>query len=238
MGNDLPPIALLLLPGLDGTGDLFTNFIAALPPNLEARVVRYPADRFLSYEELLSVAKDAIPRAGPFVLLAESFSTPLAVKLAATDPSNLAGLIICAGFIKNPMTGWLLRMKALLRPAIFRVPPPRFVLEYFLIGAHAARGLGDAVRHALRSVSPEVIALRVRAAMACDVREELIRVRVPILYLQAEQDRLVGKRCFKEIQELKQDTIFASIPSPHLVLQREPRRAAESIVRFLERLPR
>lgn len=59
---------------------------------------------------------DAIPRTRPFVLLAESFSTPLAVKLAATNPSNLKGLIICAGFIKNPVTGWLLQMKAFIRP--------------------------------------------------------------------------------------------------------------------------
>jgi len=237
MGNDLPPTTLVLLPGLDGTGDLFTNFVLALPPNLDARIVRYPANRLLSYAELFSLVVDAIPKTTPFVLLAESFSTPLAVKLAATNPSSMRRLVICAGFIKNPVTGWLLRMRAFVRPALFRVQPPRFVLEHFLIGACAPRELEDAVRRTLRSVSPDVIALRVRAVMACDAREELVRVRVRTLYLQAEQDRLVRKSCFKEIQDLKRDAIFASIPAPHFVLQREPRKAADLIVHFLESLP-
>lgn len=230
-------MTLVLLPGLDGTGDLFTSFVSALPSSLGARIARYPADRFLSYPDLLACVVDAIPRTQPFVLLAESFSTPLAVKLAATNPLNLRGLIICAGFIKNPVARWLLPMKAFARPSFFRFQPPRFALEHFLIGAHAPRELLDAVRQTLRSVSPEVVALRVRAVMACDAEEELVQVRVPILYLRAEQDRLVGKTSFEQIHELKRDVVLASIPGPHLVLQREPRAAADLIARFLEGLP-
>ena len=115
---------------------------------------------------------DAIPRARPFALFAESFSTPLAVKVAATNPPNLRGLVICGAFIKNPVTDWLLRMKAFERPTVFRVPPPRFALEHFLIGAHAPRELRDAVCHALLSVPPDVVALRVRAVRPCDATED------------------------------------------------------------------
>jgi hypothetical protein len=35
---------LVLLPGMDGTGELFSNFEAALPSSLETVRVRYPAD--------------------------------------------------------------------------------------------------------------------------------------------------------------------------------------------------
>jgi pimeloyl-ACP methyl ester carboxylesterase len=228
---------LLLLPGLDGTGDLFTNFASALPPSLEPKVVRYPADRFLNYEELFPFVIDAIPGTQPFVLLGESFSTPLAVRLAATNPAGLKGLVICAGFIKNPVRGWLRHMKTLAHPSLFRIPPPRFVIEHFLVGAHAPRELRDEVRRTLRSVSPKVVASRVQAVMACDASEQLLRVRVPTLYLQAEKDRLVGKSSFQEIQELKPDTVLVSIAAPHFVLQREPRKAAELITHFVADLP-
>jgi len=58
-----------------------------------------------------------------------------------------------------------------------------------------------------------------------------------MMYIQAESDRLVRAGCFSEVQRLRPDTVLASIPGPHLVLQREPRKAAEAIVRFIHRLP-
>jgi pimeloyl-ACP methyl ester carboxylesterase len=237
LGEILPPTTLVLLPGLDGTGNLFTNFVASLPPSVDARIVRYPTDQDLSYADLFSLVVDAIPQTQPFVLLAESFSTALAVGLAATNPASLKGLIICAGFVRNPVRGWLRHMKTLVHPSLFRIPLPRFVIDHFLIGPHAPRELREDVPRTLRSVSPTVAALRVRAVMACDATEQLVRVRVPTLYLQAEQDRLVSKSSFQEIQELKPDTAFASIAAPHFVLQREPRKAADLVAQFVAHLP-
>src|SRR5947208_10361918 len=66
---------------------------------------------------------------------------------------------------------------------------------------------------------------------------QLVRVRVPTLYLQAEQDRLVRKSSFQEIHELKPDTVLASIAAPHFVLQREPRKTADLIAQFVADLP-
>ena len=233
----MPPTTLVLLPGPDGTGNLFAKFVSALPPSLEARIVRYPTDRPLSYADLFSFVVDAIPQSQPFVLLAESFSTPLAVRLAATNPASLKGLVICAGFIKNPLRGWVRYMTSFVQPPLFRIPPPRFVLERFLIGAQAPRELRDEVRRTLRSVAPEVMAFRVRSVMACDATREFARIRVPTLYLQAEQDRLVTKSSFQEIREVKPDAILAVIAAPHFVLQREPNRAADAMAQFVAALP-
>jgi pimeloyl-ACP methyl ester carboxylesterase len=224
---------LVLLPGLDGTGNLFARFVSALTPGLDARIVRYPTDRLLNYADLFSSVGDAIPQSEPFVLLAESFSTPVAVMIAATNPVSLKGLIICAGFVRNPVRGWLRYTKSLVQSPLFRMPPPKFVLEHFLIGAHAPPGLRDEVRRTLRSVAPEVMAFRVRAVMACDAAREFSRIRVPTLYLQAEQDRLVSKASFEEIQQLKPDAILAVIGAPHFVLQREPQKAADTIAGFI-----
>jgi hypothetical protein len=44
----------------------------------------------------------ALPTRGRFVLLAESFSGPLAIRIAADPPSALVGLILCVTFARNP----------------------------------------------------------------------------------------------------------------------------------------
>jgi pimeloyl-ACP methyl ester carboxylesterase len=56
------------------------------------------------------------------------------------------------------------------------------------------------------------------------------------MYIQAESDRLVRAESLREIQRLRPDTVLALIPAPHLVLQREPQKAAEIIVRFIRQL--
>lgn len=95
-------------------------------------------------------------------------------------------------------------------------------MEHLLTGAQATSELRNDVRRTLRSVSPEVLAFRVRAVMTCDATEEFARIRVPTLYVQGEQDRLVSKSSFEEIKALQTDVILAVIGGPHFVLQREP----------------
>jgi pimeloyl-ACP methyl ester carboxylesterase len=226
---------LVLLPGLDGTGTLFADLISELPPTLSINIARYPTDRFLSYSELVLCVKEVVPRS-PFLLVAESFSTPLAAKLAATRPPNLAGLIMCAGFITNPVGSWALLVRLLARPLLFRLPPPSFALEHFLIGTSPPNALESGVRQALRLVNPRVLAGRVRAVLDCDATEDLARTEIPMMYIQAEGDRVVRQECLRQIQRLRPDTGLASVPAPHLVFQREPRKAAEAIVRFIDQL--
>src|SRR5690349_11939308 len=94
-------IHLILLPGMDGTGELFGPLLAELPIELPVAVVSYP-DRAASYADHVAVARTELPRDRPFVLLGESFSGPVAVRLAAEAPSNLRGLILCASFLTCP----------------------------------------------------------------------------------------------------------------------------------------
>lgn len=237
MVESLPTPTLVLLPGLDGTGDLFARFVSSLPPSLLAKIVCYPTERPLSYAELFPLVMEVIPQSQPFVLVAESFSTPLAAKLAGANLAGLKGLVICTSFISNPIRGWLRALRGLARPILFRVSPPQFVLNRFLIGAKAPRDLRNEVRRTLRSVPPEVLAFRVQAVMTCDATEELARISVPILYLQAGHDRLVGKSAFEEISKLKPDVILKVISGPHLLLQREPQKAADTIMEFIAHLP-
>lgn len=226
----------MLLPGLDGTGALFADFLLELPQTLSVNIASYPTQRFLSYSGLIPCVKEAVPVTSPFLLVAESFSTPLAARFAATRPRNLVGLVMCAGFITSPVGSWSLLVRVLARPPLFHLSPLSWALEHFLIGTSPPSALETGFRQALRIVKPAVLAGRVRAVLECDAREDLARTQVPMMYIQAENDRLVHAECFREIQRFRPDTVLASIPAPHLIIQREPKKAAEIIVRFIHQL--
>ena len=82
-------ITVLLLPGMDGTGELFAPFIAALGCEFATLVVTYPTHASLDYAELETIARAAIPQDGAYVIVGESFSGPIAIALAAQATPNL-----------------------------------------------------------------------------------------------------------------------------------------------------
>jgi pimeloyl-ACP methyl ester carboxylesterase len=233
----LAPKHLVLLPGLDGTGELFVDFIAALPESWTATTVTYPSDRFLSYTDLHPFVAASASQLERFVLVAESFSTPLAVWYAATNPPNLAGVVICAGFVRNPLHGWSGAVKALAKPWLFKLKPPRTIVEYFLLGKHAPSGLRQSLHYALQKVSPDVLSGRLQEVLDCDARDDLRRTTVPLLYLEATYDRLLSSSCKNEFSRLRPDVVLRSVPAPHLLLQREPQKAATIIMAFISNLP-
>jgi pimeloyl-[acyl-carrier protein] methyl ester esterase len=233
----LPFPKLILLPGMDGTGQLFADFMKTLPVELEVEVLHYPADRFLSYEQLMPFTGASFPASEPFVLIAESFSTPLAVQLAAINLPNLKGIVLCAGFVTSPAPGWLLRLCLFFSRILVTVGLPKFVARYWLVGLCAPPLLIASVQAAISSVKPEVLSARLRAVLTCDARAELEQIPVPILYLQAKNDRLVKGSSLNEIRRIKPKIVATVIQGPHLLFQREPQRTAEVVMKFIRQLP-
>jgi len=225
----------VLLPGLDGTGELFRPLLAELPSWIHPVVVSYPRERTLGYAELLPLAAGLLPTADPFVILGESFSGPLAVMLAAGRPAGLKGVILCATFVSKPFRALPAWLGVLCVGPIFRLWPTVLRLRSLPIRGEL-RGLLPLALAAIRSVRPAVVAARVRALLNVDVRTELRAVEVPLLYLQAERDSLIRKHNAGEILSIRPDARLARIDTRHFLLQLEPRRAAAEIASFLETL--
>jgi pimeloyl-ACP methyl ester carboxylesterase len=228
-----PATKLVLMPGLDGTSKLFAEFERYLPNNFIVASVLYPVSQRLGYSELVPFIRSAAPAIEPFVLVAESFSTPLAIQYASTRPPNLIGVVLCAGFAKSPLAGWRRRIALLFGPVLFRLPLPRFALKSLLVGTAASPILLTAVRKAISSVPARTLTARLRAALTCDARAELSRMTVPLLYLQAKRDRLVRASCGEEIMSIKTDTKLESLDSPHLLLQCIPQETAAVVTDFV-----
>lgn len=226
---------LVLLPGMDGTGMLFKPFISSLPAPFAAHPIAFPPDRPLSYPQLALLVHAQIPASEPFVLLAESFSTPLAIQIAAARPAALRALILVAGFATNPTSAWFSRaLPWLLIQRRLRLPT--LVIRRYLLGPGASSALVSSVKDATGSVRQEVFASRLDSVFHCDSRPQLAQVVVPILYLQASHDRLVPPRCLSEILAIKPGTAVVRIEGPHLLLQSEPRQSVEAVRHFIEQL--
>jgi len=227
---------LVLLPGLHGTGELFSEFMQLMPEPKHIEAPYYPTGASPSYDQLRTMVEWVSPTSEDFVLLAESYSTPLAIQYAATNPPKLKGLILCAGFATSPIRGWRKLSVLLIAPLALRLPLPRSVMSHFLVGPDAPESLHKAVRAAIRSVKPKVLAARLRQILAVDARPQLKRVSVPILYIQAKQDHLVGPSSLNEMAAINPQIGVARIHGPHLLIQREPQMAAAAVMEFIDSL--
>jgi pimeloyl-ACP methyl ester carboxylesterase len=222
---------LVLLPGLDGTGELFAPFVGALS-GVETRVVAYPPDRAMDYAEHQAFVRDKLPRDEDYVILAESFSGPIGIAVAATAPPNLRGLILCCSFASNPLPlfGPLATMVGRL-PALSM--PPALAAPWLYAG-RATPELRRAHAQAMSRVSPLALRARVAAILAVDYRTLLARVEVPMLYLRANADRLIPAAAGRAIIELRPEVDLIEIDGPHFLLQTEPAACARAVERFME----
>lgn len=222
---------LVLLPGLDGTGQLFADFVAALAPDIEVIVVRYPADQPLGYAGLEVLVRAVLPADRDYVLLGESFSGPIAIAIAASAPPGLRGLILCCSFARNPVP-----VLAAVRPFTGIIPLaalPLPLLGYFLLGRFATPALRSALAGALAAVSPAVLRQRAGAALAVDVSGALCAIRVPVLYLRAREDRVVPGSASALVSAAVRNTRVVDFVAPHFLLQVLPAAAAAAVASFI-----
>lgn len=224
---------IVLLPGLDGTGHLFQFFLPALPPSLRPIVVSYSNQLFFDYDDLQNYVTGIMPRTERFVLLAESFSGPLALKIAASAPKNLIAVVLVATFVKNPLSQAASRFFSALGMLLFRLPRSRKFIRKYLFNKDASENLVDTFLNTLQTVTPEILAHRLRLIKNVDVRQTLLRCSVPILYLHPAKDKIVTKNSVGEILKLRPEVKIISIDAPHMLLQCEPFIASEAISDFL-----
>jgi pimeloyl-ACP methyl ester carboxylesterase len=215
---------------MDGTGRLFRGFAASAPPHASLSIHPLPAEP-LGYREIADRLAGTLCLDGGCVIVAESFSGPLAVRLAAEH--RVRAVVLCNSFVAPPRRGV---PRALAAPLLFRFGVPRLVIRGLLLGMRAPRERVEEVRSAIAPVPPAVLASRLANVLGADETGALARISAPLLYLRGTEDRLVPEGALRRITAVAPARV-ARIPGPHLLLQVEPRRAWEAILRFLAMLP-
>ncbi|MBW2523728.1 MAG: alpha/beta hydrolase [Deltaproteobacteria bacterium] len=227
--------SFILLPGLDGTGRLFEPFCAVVArAQRTCSVVRLPSRPACDYRQLADRLGSQLDLAGS-VLVAESFSGPLALELAANHGAgSLAGVVLVASFVRPPVARLL---RWLPWRAIFATAPPNWAIRRYLVGGAAPAALVAEVRSAVATVEASVLAQRVQAVLTADATEQLATCATDVLYLQATQDRLVRQPSVDAITQTRSDVAVVQIEAPHLLLQTRPKEAWAAIERWLAPTP-
>lgn len=225
---------LLLLPGLDGTGDLFEPLVSELPGDIVPGVVVYPNDGDQRYSQLLANVKSAVPTDEPWVVLGWSFSGPLALMVAAECPSGLRGVILCASFASSPQP-WLRWLAPVARPGLLRLFP-FFSQAKTLLGGYSSAELRRRLAAAHSKAGPAALASRVRQVLELRASQLVARCQVPILYVAGSRDWVVPRRSVRLIERQAASIQVATVPGPHLALLTNPQAAAQPIVEFCRAL--
>lgn len=224
---------LILLPGLHGSVRLFEPAVQALRSRLPGREIiplPLPHSSSQTYPALVDHFITQLEKQGPLLLVAESFSTPLALHLAASERLRIRGLVLVSGFCGPPKPlGYSLLP---LRP-LFMLRAPRAAIRHFLAGQSVGDSCLEAIQNEIQAAHGKLLASRVRSTLGLVAEEVPSPSKVPTLLLQARNDGLLPWEVQSQIERHLPHAEVVWIRGPHLLLQIAPESCAEAIARFV-----
>jgi len=207
---------------MDGTGHLFEAFLKLVPAGNQTQIVAYPARAYLSYEELEALVARELPVSGEYIIVAEPFSGPIALRLASRASGDLQAVVLVSSFAYRPL-GWIGSFLARLPlTIIFRLPLTDFVSRTFLLGGSVSRHELSQVSQAIGQVRPQVLAGRLKEALTSDYGKQKVNAAIRVVAIFAQYDRILGRWSRQSVTEVCPKSDVVIIPAPHLALQVAP----------------
>ena len=187
--------AVVLVPGMDGTGQLFYRQRPLLMRS--RRVATYAlrdsaSDMQTLVSDLAGVIEAVAPAERRAIVIGESFGGTLAMSLALERPERVAALVVLNSFphftphVRLHLARWGLRALPWgMMPLVRRVTASR------LHSAHTHRDDIRQFKRATMNATREGYLNRLAILTQYDIRERLHELRMPTLFLAAEFDHLV-----------------------------------------------
>jgi pimeloyl-[acyl-carrier protein] methyl ester esterase len=219
---------IILLPGMDGTGELLRALADQLALHRPVQLFAYPLDQPLSYAQLTTYVVERVPNR-PFVVLGESFSGPIAIEIAATDP-RAVGLVLASSFARHPLPA---QFAALTRLLDLRWLPKR-IIATALMGSTATPELTARLHRVLAALPREILQYRAREVLHVDKRNRLREITCPVLCLHGRFDYLVNRRQADEIVTAQPRCQVHWFDSAHMLLATHPEAAVKAINQICE----
>ncbi|MBK1855859.1 alpha/beta hydrolase [Verrucomicrobiaceae bacterium 5K15] len=228
--NHQPPV-WTFLPGLHGSSELFAGVQAMVPSGVDSEWVELPSAGDQHYAQLSQWLDEHLASGRPRLLIAESFSAPIALRLAASRPEEICGIVLAAGFCDAPVNPGIALLP--LRP-LFMVKPPKAALRHYLIGDDAGEEQVSALRSVIKKLPSSTLADRVRTVLELQERDNPGIPEIPMMLLQAQSDNLVPWEAQQRLEACYPHAHVHWIESPHLILQRHPKQCMQHIRDFAE----
>jgi len=237
-------IRLVFLPGLHGTAELFDNLLTQLQSqkqilkvNFHTLCVSYPTHISQSYQSLFNWLSEHLTldnhSGSQSIIIAESFSSPLAIRLADKFPQTIKGIVIAGGFCSSPFHSHFSLLPLRL---LFMMPPPSRIIQYFLTGPHCSTHLMNQILTILKKVSSKNLTERVRSILLLAEKPLPTIPNTPTLLLQAESDNLISWDTQNILQQHLPHSISHWLPTDHLLLQLSPESSVSHIITFINQL--
>jgi pimeloyl-[acyl-carrier protein] methyl ester esterase len=214
---------VVLLPGLHGSTALYDTFVALAPSWARCHPVPLPTLGDQSLDGLARTLEAELRPLEGFVLVGESFSGPIAARLAAQPGRKVALLVLCNPLVELPF-GFPAGLAA--SAASWRGMPAAAAAT---ILADGDRPLGKAALDGIRALPKEVLEARLAAAFTATSSEMAPLLAPPLLAILGTRDRLVSP---DGTRALLADLPFATvveIDAPHLVVQTRPAEVWDAI---------
>lgn len=225
----LPKMTLVLLPGMDGTGQLFRPFLAHL--SLDVKLIPLPVSVNQDFETLANEVAQQLP-AEACILLFESFSSGLVTYLLEKK-QNVCGVIFVAGFISSPKKFLCHVARFLPIKKVMSLPIVRRVFRQFVVGDTT-----DAVLNEIIAVVIDVpqALLSKRLSAITRIIPPRVKYETPTLCLQGRLDIVSNGKKYNEISSVFKNSSRVVLPTAHFVLQTHPRESAMLITDFAHSL--
>lgn len=214
-------LKLVLLPGMDGTGELFEEFVSYL--NVDNLIVSLPQTGFQDHLSLAIAIEGQLP-SEDFVLLAESFSGGIVPELLKRKPTHIKGVIFVASFLSCPNKFLVSLAKRLPLKALALAPLSNLMQKYLLLGPSASNTLISKFVNVTQSISEQV--LKSRLEVMCHQRLPSEKFDISVVYIQAKSDRLISSQKSRELRKIFETIKYVEIDGPHFILQAKPQESS------------
>jgi pimeloyl-[acyl-carrier protein] methyl ester esterase len=224
---------LVFMPGLDGTGLSFEPVLPLLPADAKITIVRYPTNKLLSFDETVECAALQIPAGNSPVVIAESFSGPVAIQMIGSGRIKAKALILCATFAKSPRPIVWRIMRFLRLPLLIRPDMPKRFFKIVIGDDKLIAELLPLWKKVHADVPARVMNHRLKMINQVDVTKWLKKLPVPCCYLQATDDRIVRSSCLADFENCIPNLEIKRIKAPHFILQAQPQACLDAIEKFM-----